>query len=48
VRIDAAQAGEALIAQLAAVTDRRDEIIPAYGFVQAEREVASVPRPVAA
>jgi NAD(P)-dependent dehydrogenase (short-subunit alcohol dehydrogenase family) len=48
VRIDAAQAGEALIAQLAEVTDRRDEIVPAYGFVQAEREVASVPRPVAA
>jgi NAD(P)-dependent dehydrogenase (short-subunit alcohol dehydrogenase family) len=48
VRIDSAQAGEALIAQLAAVTDRRDEIVPAYGFVQAEREVASVPRPVAA
>lgn len=34
-------AGERLLARLDAVTDRRDEIVPAYGFAQAERELAS-------
>jgi NAD(P)-dependent dehydrogenase (short-subunit alcohol dehydrogenase family) len=34
-------AGEAVIAHWAEVTDRGGEIVPAYGFTQAEREVAS-------
>src|SRR5688572_1830874 len=34
-------AGEQVIANWAAISDRRDELIPAYGFLQAEREVAS-------
>ena len=34
-------AGEQLISHWAEVTDRTDEIIPAYGFTQAEREIAS-------
>lgn len=34
-------AGELLIRQWSSVADRKDEIVPAYGFTQAEREVAS-------
>ncbi|MEH3046297.1 SDR family NAD(P)-dependent oxidoreductase [Sphingomonas adhaesiva] len=42
VQIDeGGDAGEELAARWAQVVDRRDEIVPAYGFVQAEREVAS-------
>ena len=33
--------GEALIRRWEEVSDRADEIVPAYGFTQAEREVAS-------
>ena len=40
----AADAGEQLIRQWDAVSDRRGEIVPAYGFTQAEREVASASR----
>jgi NAD(P)-dependent dehydrogenase (short-subunit alcohol dehydrogenase family) len=36
-----ADAGEQLIARWDAVTDRAGEIVPAYGFTQAERELAS-------
>jgi NAD(P)-dependent dehydrogenase (short-subunit alcohol dehydrogenase family) len=36
-----ADAGEQLISHWDEVTDRADEIIPAYGFTQAEREMAS-------
>jgi len=36
-----ANAGEQLISHWAEVTDRTGEIIPAYGFTQAEREIAS-------
>ena len=36
-----ADAGERLIAHWAEVSDRADEIEPAYGFLQAEREVAN-------
>ncbi|HYJ53207.1 MAG TPA: SDR family NAD(P)-dependent oxidoreductase [Allosphingosinicella sp.] len=38
---DAADAGEQLVAHWDAVSDRTGEIIPAYGFTQAERELAS-------
>ena len=34
-------AGEQVIAQWGAISDRAGEIVPAYGFVQAERELAS-------
>jgi hypothetical protein len=34
-------AGERLIAEWGAVSDRKGEIVPAYGFTQAERELAS-------
>ena len=34
-------AGEAVIGNWAAISDRSGEIVPAYGFTQAEREVAS-------
>lgn len=34
-------AGEQVMTRLAAVTDRAGEIVPAYGFMQAERELAS-------
>jgi len=34
-------AGEAVIAHWSEVTDRSGEIVPSYGFTQAEREVAS-------
>jgi NAD(P)-dependent dehydrogenase (short-subunit alcohol dehydrogenase family) len=34
-------AGERVISQWAAISDRADEIVPAYGFVQAERETAT-------
>ncbi len=34
-------AGEQLIRQWGGVSDRKGEIVPAYGFTQAEREVAS-------
>jgi NAD(P)-dependent dehydrogenase (short-subunit alcohol dehydrogenase family) len=34
-------AGEQLVADWAATTDRHGEIVPAYGFTQAEREVAA-------
>jgi hypothetical protein len=37
----AADAGEQLIRQWDGVADRAGEIVPAYGFTQAEREVAS-------
>ncbi len=42
-------AGEQVAAHLGEVSDRTDEIVPAYGFVQAERELASagVKAPVA-
>ena len=36
-----ADAGEQLIRQWGGVSDRAGEIVPAYGFTQAEREVAS-------
>lgn len=36
-----AGAGEQVIRQWAGIADRAGEIVPAYGFVQAEREVAS-------
>lgn len=36
-----ADAGEQVIRQWDGVADRKDEIVPAYGFTQAEREVAS-------
>jgi hypothetical protein len=36
-----ADAGEQVIAHWGEVTDRAGEIVPAYGFTQAEREVAS-------
>jgi len=36
-----ADAGEQLIGQWERVSDRQGEIVPAYGFTQAEREVAS-------
>ncbi len=36
-----ADAGEQLIRQWEGVADRKDEIVPAYGFTQAERETAS-------
>ena len=36
-----ADAGEQLIGQWDCVADRQGEIVPAYGFTQAEREVAS-------
>lgn len=36
-----ADAGEQLIRQWSGVSDRAGEIVPAYGFTQAEREVAS-------
>ena len=42
VRIDDADTDRALVARWPAVVDRAGEIVPAYGFVQAEREVASV------
>ena len=35
-----ADAGEKLIADWDAASDRNGEIVPAYGFVQAERELA--------
>ncbi|MBO9711457.1 SDR family NAD(P)-dependent oxidoreductase [Sphingomonas sp.] len=38
---DAADAGEQLVADWAAASDRRGEIVPAYGFTQAERELAA-------
>ena len=36
-----ADAGEQLVARWAAVSDRADAIVPAYGFTLAERELAS-------
>jgi NAD(P)-dependent dehydrogenase (short-subunit alcohol dehydrogenase family) len=36
-----ADAGEQLVRHWDEVTDRADEIVPAYGFTQAEREIAS-------
>jgi NAD(P)-dependent dehydrogenase (short-subunit alcohol dehydrogenase family) len=41
-----AEAGEAVRAQWARIADRTGEIVPAYGFVQAEREVQSATRGV--
>jgi NAD(P)-dependent dehydrogenase (short-subunit alcohol dehydrogenase family) len=38
---DSADAGERLVAEWDAVSDRSGEIVPAYGFTQAERELAS-------
>ncbi|MFV3077454.1 SDR family NAD(P)-dependent oxidoreductase [Niveispirillum fermenti] len=45
-----AGAGEQVATSLPAITDRTGEIVPAYGFVQAERELASAgwQQPVAA
>ena len=37
----AADAGEQVIRQWEGVSDRKGEVVPAYGFTQAEREVAS-------
>jgi hypothetical protein len=34
-------AGARVISHWDAISDRRDELVPAYGFLQAEREVAS-------
>jgi hypothetical protein len=39
-------AGEQLIERWAAVSDRVGELVPEYGFLQAEREVASAARHV--
>ncbi len=36
-----ADAGEQVVERLAAVTDRTGDIVPTYGFMQAERELAS-------
>jgi hypothetical protein len=36
-----ADAGERVIAQWSEISDRSGELLPAYGFLQAEREVAS-------
>jgi NAD(P)-dependent dehydrogenase (short-subunit alcohol dehydrogenase family) len=36
-----AEAGEQLVAQWTQVSDRTDEAVPAYGFFQADRELAS-------
>jgi NAD(P)-dependent dehydrogenase (short-subunit alcohol dehydrogenase family) len=43
-------AGETLVDRWADISDRTGEIVPAYGFIQAEREVASagLERPLAA
>ncbi|WP_422056295.1 SDR family NAD(P)-dependent oxidoreductase [Sphingomonas sp.] len=38
---DGADAGETLVARWAEASDRAGEIVPAYGFVQAERELAA-------
>jgi NAD(P)-dependent dehydrogenase (short-subunit alcohol dehydrogenase family) len=38
---DGADAGEMLVARWAEASDRSGEIVPAYGFVQAERELAA-------
>jgi NAD(P)-dependent dehydrogenase (short-subunit alcohol dehydrogenase family) len=35
------EAGEKVLAQLGAVSDRAGEIVPSYGFMQAERELSS-------
>jgi len=35
------EAGERVIEKWQAISDRKDELVPAYGFTQAEREVAS-------
>jgi len=35
------EAGERVIERMADIADRSDELVPAYGFLQAEREVAS-------
>ena len=35
------EADERVIEKWAEISDRTDEIVPAYGFLQAEREVAS-------
>ncbi len=45
-----ADAGEQVARQWDAITDRHGEIVPAYGFIQAERELASagLAEPVAA
>jgi NAD(P)-dependent dehydrogenase (short-subunit alcohol dehydrogenase family) len=43
-----ADAGETLLGKWQHVSDRKNDIIPAYGFVQAEREVASAQREAAA
>ena len=37
-------AGERVIAHWREISDRAGEIVPAYGFTQAEREVASANR----
>ena len=36
-----ADAGEQVVAHWDAVSDRKDEMVPAYGFFQAERELAA-------
>jgi hypothetical protein len=35
------EAGERVIEHMQQIADRSDELLPAYGFLQAEREVAS-------
>lgn len=39
-----ADAGERVVAQWDAIGDRADEVVPAYGFTQAERELAGAGR----
>jgi hypothetical protein len=45
---DGQDAGEQVIAELAAIADANGAIVPGHGFVQAEREVASADRAAAA
>lgn len=40
-RIDSGNVAQGVVSGWDAIADRRDEIVPAYGFVQAERELAS-------
>jgi len=45
---DAPDAGEQVIAHWDEISDRTDELTPAYGFVQSEREIASAQKPSSA
>jgi NAD(P)-dependent dehydrogenase (short-subunit alcohol dehydrogenase family) len=40
--------GESLVARWGEVADRRNDIVPAYGFTQAEREIAGATQRVTA